>query len=68
MWQIVVNDEICGDINIVQGIHIWWMDMLSFVDRPYTTRHENGKSDYLWVLVTRMLTTWKTPCGKIIEF
>jgi hypothetical protein len=41
------------------------MDMLSFVDHPYTTCHENEK---MWLLVTRMVTTWKTPCGKIIEF
>ncbi len=40
------------------------MDMLSFVDHPYTTCHENEK---MWLLVTRMVTTWKTPCAKIIE-
>jgi len=37
----------------------------SFVDRPCTTCHENEK---MWLLVIRMVTTWKTLSGKIIEF
>jgi hypothetical protein len=46
------------------------MDMLSFVDCPYTTCHENEKMwlHNLWLLVIRMVTTWKTPCAKISEF
>jgi len=52
-------------VAIVQGTNIWWMHMLSFVDRPYITCHENEK---MWLLVTIMVATWKTPCGKIIEF
>jgi hypothetical protein len=53
MWQIVLNDEICGEVEIVQGPNIWWMDTLSFVDHSYTTHHENEKKvttcDYLWL-------------------
>jgi hypothetical protein len=41
------------------------MDILSFVDSPYTICHENEK---MRLLVTGMVTTWKTPCAKIIEF